>query len=343
MTYPSKRHRQLIVNEIVRTAFSSGDDALTMQNKHKRLVSLNSLAYGADRDVSMWMIHEIYSLDSSIRGYRDHFLDSKIAIQLVKQLSKTGARLSDEYISMIGSIRADNSLQYVGTDYVSPGYWEDDDLDMRSGGTVLVSGTGDGGLIDTIRAAMLNFDHELLIEKYGAMPEVEQVGRAIAELDQKLINLEKKANSFDLLDAYMRIPVSDSMLEFMRSLATPDVKVVLNHRDPQPFTPYSAQINKVFVLLLIRIGAVKTLQGNLITIKYGSANGTWDVVFRDSKGDDFIEVFDFVVVRHGANGNYFQDVVGREIAEASTSLQGAIAHLGLTERLDSKTDEFYTN
>jgi len=106
------------------------------------------------------------------------------------------------------------------------GYWEPDQLPSQPPiGRVLVSGTGDGGLIDVIRAALFDFDHAHLNELLAVYPPYLEYGRAIHEVDEAARAAARRKQRFDVLSAYLKIPVPDELLDEVRTKAQPNSEV----------------------------------------------------------------------------------------------------------------------
>jgi hypothetical protein len=59
-----------------------------------------------------------------------------------------------------------------------PTYWENDSLhqiDFVDGQHILVSGTGDGGLVELMRLMIVDFDHGRILETLAAHPPLQQL------------------------------------------------------------------------------------------------------------------------------------------------------------------------
>ncbi|NKQ13288.1 hypothetical protein [Pseudomonas sp. SST3] len=67
--------------------------------------------------------------------------------------------------------------------------------------TILISGAGDGGLIDLCAAALQDFDHTALIELVTTWPGIEEISEALLQID---LEAEQFGRGFDFLAAYGR-------------------------------------------------------------------------------------------------------------------------------------------
>jgi len=219
------------------------------------------------------------------------------------------------------------------------GYWEPDQLPSRSPiGRVLVSGTGDGGLIDVIRAALLDFHHDHLNGLLAVYPPYLEYGRAIQRVDEEAYAAARQKQRFDLLAAYLEIPMPNKVMDEVKTKAHTDSEVVLLHRSKEPLKFTSAPINKSYVLALHSLGLVRFERGELISVESGLGGSA---AIRKG-GTTVSERFDRVIVRHGPNRRHLADSLGTELFDASKPIAGVVAALGLTDKLDHATDEFFS-
>nr|MDQ2646003.1 FAD-dependent oxidoreductase [Myxococcota bacterium] len=113
-------------------------------------------------------------------------------------------------------------------------YWRDDDLHqrIRSSATVLVSGCGDGGLVDALRAMMLDFRHERLVDlcKLGPMGSISDEIIAI-DADRP-----RYPDGHGLTQAFLALNVPSSIDNAIAALLKPNVHVTLNGTADAPLT-----------------------------------------------------------------------------------------------------------
>jgi hypothetical protein len=228
----------------------------------------------------------------------------------------------------------------------SPPYWEDDGLDQALGASpgrahrILVSGSGDGGLIDILRASIRDFRHEGIVE---LLPE----GNALRDIEDQLQSIENKSkrefffkeNRFvNLQQMYNALAIPPAFVDQIRSRVRNDTEVWFNFESAGRYTLGSAILNRFLVFLLIKLGVVKpklaTLpEGSLTRRPGGEYAVTWP---RDTEP----QIFDRVVVRHGPPGDYLAEVFPK-LELACAPLRGRLRELDLTGRLDESTRAYF--
>ncbi|MBA4077873.1 MAG: hypothetical protein C0508_22785, partial [Cyanobacteria bacterium PR.023] len=137
-------------------------------------------------------------------------------------------------------------------------YWRNDDLAQpvladKGKRTFLVSGVGDGGLIDVLRLTVEQFHHQSFLQ--AIMNDTCLIGlsrRLKTNLDwQKFITSK-------------RIGVTEpSFLNLVRQ----DTKVYLNARSPYPSQAEAQVLHRICVALLIRQGEVEYIEGRFVSAR----------------------------------------------------------------------------
>ena len=175
----------------------------------------------------------------------------------------------------------------------SPTYWTESDVHqrLRGGGDVLVSGAGDGGLIDVIRFCFNDFDHASLIH-LGEILETPAMRDKVLEVEH---DHGRYGSALGLSKAYEVLPVSDAALAHLKRACRTDVRVLLNSRGAAPLTRSSAILHRVLVALLMRLGRVDFVRGPLDPANIEVRSDGRYVVNVDGVGS----VVDAVVLRHG--------------------------------------------
>lgn len=196
---------------------------------------------------------------------------------------------------------------------VTPSYWRNDDfaqpiLGAKTAKRFLVSGTGDGGLIDTLRLTIRDFHHQKFIQEVMYEPTLRNLGREL----QKQLNgasEDKVADIWNRLISGMVIHVGTWPAENVRfeqkldEFIRDDTLVVLNSRRDCPFLTQSLLLHRILVALLIRKKRIRHVPGVLRS------------VYRDTEKEEFValiaqtndkaieahyERIDVVVERHNA-------------------------------------------
>jgi tetratricopeptide (TPR) repeat protein len=172
-------------------------------------------------------------------------------------------------------------------------YWRDDALHQPSlagHARHLISGCGDGGLIDLLRVRVRDFRHEHLI--------VDFLARVSGPTREKLLVIDEEArvasdpgeHLFERYGALSVPEVDDALGRRQRT----DTTAVLNGRDPLPLTLGASILNRFLASrLLFRFG-VEYRAG---AIQSRPVEGRYEITFPSGKA----ELFDHVTSRHGTS------------------------------------------
>lgn len=227
----------------------------------------------------------------------------------------------------------------------NPPYWEDDGLEQALGYSaerpqrILVSGSGDGALIDILRATVRDFRHDCILDLLPPL-ELGDFGSVIASLetDAKLTEITRGPDHLFLQPIYEGLAVPPELIETLRAKVRLDTKVSFNFRKPARYDLNSSALNRFLVSTLCRMKAVRPKLETL----------TERAVARDPAGmfsvtwqpDTEAELFDRIVIRHGPDANYLQRVFP-EVAKDCGPLSGRLRDLALTESLEPATRAFF--
>lgn len=178
-------------------------------------------------------------------------------------------------------------------------YWDVDNLEqpVKMSGTkqYLVSGIGDGGLIDTLRIRFNDFDHEKFTKLLLDDPELEEIKRQLIEIEEKAPENDEEFSSY-MYDEYEKLDISEALKDKLRSQLRKDTKVELNGRLSDPFSPKACLINRFSIHLLRVVGAISYVEGSILSIN--NVNGKCIVNFKNGN-KSFPGEYDEVIVRHG--------------------------------------------
>lgn len=147
----------------------------------------------------------------------------------------------------------------VGAGIAMPSYWRDGgvpgpEIQGNPRPRFLVSGNGDGGLIDLVAAASANFDHQGMIDQIIHQPGINDVGPELLEIDR-----EARAAGdagYDFFSAY-----TTRILPALQAMGLParmaarlrgGVQLTLQTLDAQPFSVGSAILNRLAAFLVIK-------------------------------------------------------------------------------------------
>lgn len=117
--------------------------------------------------------------------------------------------------------------------------------------SVIVSGAGDGGLIDLCAAALEDFDHTALIDLVTKWPGIEGIEEELISIDREA---EGFGEAFDFAEAYERnIGVTlrkDGLIEEVRLRLRQRVKIVFNTKGRLFLQQPTSALNRLLVYLL---------------------------------------------------------------------------------------------
>ena len=182
-------------------------------------------------------------------------------------------------------------------------YWRDDSLDQDElipGRRYLISGTGDGGLTDLLRACISRFRHHEMVRDFGLEGDAPEFQALAQQLNAIEHDARRNDHPAEFLNArYKQIEAGwvdaklEQRLKFPRGGS--GASVVLNGSDADPLDLHASILNRFIVSRLLRMEAVDYRYGKIKEIQ-PEASGRHRVVFEDLSSD----VFDQIVIRHGA-------------------------------------------
>src|SRR5688572_6648138 len=182
-------------------------------------------------------------------------------------------------------------------------YWLNDDLhqESRFGTTprrILVTGCGDGGLIDVLRLRLSNFDHARFVKDVLDDEELRAVRKRLLIIERKARTYPtiSEANDY-LVSAYGELPLHESVFERFRSWQRLDTDVVLNGPQQTPVTIQASILHRYIIFLLWSHLLLTYKQGKVIHIS--GNRGSYAVSFENPDGSNVISTFEDVIVRHG--------------------------------------------
>ena len=232
-------------------------------------------------------------------------------------------------------------------------YWDSDEITSNDNIKVLISGRGDGALIDAIRYSLKDFNHKDLIDQFSNTEELMEFGNKIAQLDLQAKKEELKMNSFNLYEECKKLTIPQEILNSFNERVPQNTTITILSRSENPFKYQTAVINRAALLILEKLGKINYLQGELDGIKSASCKLTriFDISSKahskkiakiKSITGRFEVEYDVVVARHGPRiRNNLVTAIGEKLTKKSEQLDGIISAIGLTNKLDDKTDDFF--
>ncbi|MCY1083714.1 ATP-binding protein [Archangium lansingense] len=182
----------------------------------------------------------------------------------------------------------------------SRSYWEDDNLDRLHASSTprryLISGTGDGGLIDLLRVRLRDFRHERIIQRYLREDSLGAVKAKLLELEEEFRKGRLPERNF--FSEYKKLPGCEKLDERLREDLRGDTTAVLNARDAFPLSARASILNRFLTARLMKLGSVRYESGGLSVKRV--KDGAYKVAFLDEeKHPKHEEEFDDIIVRHG--------------------------------------------
>lgn len=161
--------------------------------------------------------------------------------------------------------------------------------------TVLISGSGDGGLIDLCAASLQDFDHTQLIDLVSNWPAIDELSEELLRIDREA---ERVGHEYDFMAAYRQTLEprlrESGLVEDIRNRVRRRVNVVFNTERRHPLEQPTATINRLmtFLLFLGRDDANVPIRHEAGRISVAPDAGTFLISGRQIAASS-------IVVRHG--------------------------------------------
>jgi|GEM_PF-5442989 len=182
-------------------------------------------------------------------------------------------------------------------------YWETDTLgDSDKSGAkknILITGTGDGGLTDLLRARIEGFRHERFAE--FLQPVIDQLTEPLLTIEREAKELEESQQSVHLWKEYSQIRDSlpkAFLADFRDNKLRPDTEVVLNGRGTTPLSLKASILNRVLAFFVACEDGFRWMPGRLEPTSLSARSGPL-TRYRVSLPGLEDDVFHQVVIRHG--------------------------------------------
>ena len=217
-------------------------------------------------------------------------------------------------------------------------YWADDDLasaDTSSSRRCLISGSGDGGLTDVLRASIAGFQHHTFVKELGldqsTNPATQKLVELVNEIEASVktygLDAAGEAQAAQLLtDRYLSEEMNKCAAFIDETLKTrPTGRVVtLNHTGVDVLTRKASALNRLLVSRLIHLGVVTPWSGKLEPGAIPHQPGSYYKVTIDGKSKDF----DKVIIRQGVSSAL--ERLNRSWAQQCAATLGSFSMLDLT-------------
>jgi hypothetical protein len=147
-------------------------------------------------------------------------------------------------------------------------YWSDAgipemDLSGASTPTFIVSGSGDGSLIDLVAAATKTFDHAAMIRLISTFPGIEKVAEELSKIDEETRIKGSAGASYDLRHEYnarilpklKEIGILGAVEDSLR----PNLNLILQTRSSTVFHLQTSILNRLAAYMVVTIYGAKSL------------------------------------------------------------------------------------
>jgi hypothetical protein len=281
------------------------------------LTDLPCLNWGADYaarvcDTVLWQWKEKEKKVTTLYGYEVKGLRSEGERTLI--LAEGARNHREIYDFVILAVGFGLETSTPGVQFLS--YWENDNfgravISPPIPRRYVVSGCGDGGLIDALRLSINTFDHAWFVRLLQYEPELDKIKQELLEIDKRVA--QKCSGSADrqgelLEQEYDRLSVSipPSLVKTIQDVLREDTVVYLNDEKPFPFTLRSAILNRFGVYLLLKYGGLRFRAGR------PAIEGERGGPYRVRLGAEGELLVDEVVIRYGP-----ESAVGRFLPSAA--------------------------
>lgn len=170
-------------------------------------------------------------------------------------------------------------------------YWEDDHLHKKSGGNLLVSGCGEGGLLEILRLRLQNFDPEA----WAARIQDPDLKASLLAWEQQAEQVSDPAEYLTRQYLSLELPELDALL---KSALISGLHVDLH--GPHPDYPLNLQatiLNRLLVSRLLKMQDIHYRGGMRLDSASQEPDGRWRAHF----GDGSSQIYDKLLIRHGAS------------------------------------------
>jgi hypothetical protein len=140
-------------------------------------------------------------------------------------------------------------------------YWSDASVPVaefegRASPRFLISGNGDGGLIDLVATASAHFDHAGMIGEIVRQPNIQTIFERLDAIDARARAAFALDAGFDFLAAYEAEILADleamGLIDLVAGRLRPGVRLTMQTLKPEAFSIETATLNRLAAYLVIR-------------------------------------------------------------------------------------------
>ncbi|NRD53806.1 tetratricopeptide repeat protein [Corallococcus exiguus] len=183
-------------------------------------------------------------------------------------------------------------------------YWENDDLDQEVGRgiqsqtRILISGTGDGGLMDLCRAVLRDFNQEKLLRELLTPTCPQSLKDELLAIEDEVQDGRVRADA--LSERYRALTIPKELDAGLRERLRPGTKAVLNGYSADPLSTQASTLNRFVASRLFSLGVQYRPGAMTPPVRVG---GEYEVGFASAKPMRF----DRVILRHGPRSFLAED------------------------------------
>ncbi|MBE4753760.1 FAD-dependent oxidoreductase, partial [Corallococcus sp. ZKHCc1 1396] len=191
-------------------------------------------------------------------------------------------------------------------------YWRDNSLHQPEAGWTtqptryLVSGNGDGGLIDLLRLRLRDFRHESIADELARAADLSKLSKDLIEIETTVWNMHARGDEISgyLYQRYSKLTIPSGVDELIKNRLRRDTHVTFNFTD-WPLTIFSSVLNRFIAFRLITIDErVESLVGRVISFEGQEPN-----IVAKIEGHTGVRRLEFnrIVLRHGPSSSLASD------------------------------------
>jgi hypothetical protein len=174
-------------------------------------------------------------------------------------------------------------------------YWSDEHI-ADIGTSVqrhLVTGIGEGGVIDALYLKLARFSHGELATQLSEIDGMRAVEAELCAIEAEVERMDDLAANHALWQRYGALPVPPAVDELLRARLRDDTRVTLNGPEPHPLAARADVLNRFLISRLVTIGALEYRAGKISDL---APDGAGFVATLDNGAR---LAFDQVEIRHG--------------------------------------------
>ena len=175
-------------------------------------------------------------------------------------------------------------------------YWTDADIGTVRPGPArhhLVTGIGEGGVIDTLYLRLAGFSHAELADRLAEIDGMQEIERELLKIEAELVGRSDADANAHLHARHAALPVPAAVDRLLQARLRSDTRVTLNGPEAFALAPRADLFNRFLLSRLLRLDGLEYLPGAVEDV---SAEGAgWQVRF----GGGRVLHVDRVNIRHG--------------------------------------------